>query len=91
METIFLRILESSTAPFSHKKLVLKLFLDICSDDQICIEFFLNYDCQDDDTDESALYDEGLFSRLVHTLCRQAQTNEKVNIIGFFNIFKWFI
>ncbi len=41
---IFLRVLESATAPFLQKKLVLEAFRSLCRDRSTLVEIFLNYD-----------------------------------------------
>ncbi|CAK8690782.1 unnamed protein product [Clavelina lepadiformis] len=62
---IFLNILESSSSSFQHKWMVLETTLKICSDAQLVVDIYVNYDC-----DINAF---NIFHQLVTLLSRIAQ------------------
>ena len=66
---VFFVILDSKNSPIEHKRLVVTLFEEICSDPTTLAEIFLNYDC-----DLSAV---DLFHRIVNTLSRVSRSTEE--------------
>ena len=57
---MFLRILESDDSVFDHRMLVLEVFARLCQDSYTVVELFINYDCSDEISSES-----GVFERIV--------------------------
>ena len=70
---IFLNILESPSASFQHKQIVLDTALKICSDAQLLVDIYVNYDC-----DINAA---NIFHDIVSLLARMAQTSN--SNVGF--------
>jgi brefeldin A-inhibited guanine nucleotide-exchange protein len=62
---ILLNVLESSTSAFEHKWLVVQALTRICSDAQVMVDIYVNYDCD--------LSCANIFERLVNALCKIAQ------------------
>lgn len=75
INTIFLRLLESTNTTFEHKLGVLQVFYKICQDENAVVEIFLNYDAHY--TGQTAIGDgslmEGLFESIVLALEKVAQ------------------
>ena len=75
---VFFAILDSENSQIGHKRLVVTLFQEICSDPNTLAEIFLNYDC-----DMSAV---DLFHRIVSTLSKLARESGKESETGIFPI-----
>ena len=66
---MFLRILESDDSVFDHRMLVLEVFARLCQDSYTVVELFINYDCSDEISSES-----GVFERIVGAMSKISQT-----------------
>jgi hypothetical protein len=64
IETIFLKLLDSSNSTFTHKKLILGVFDKISRNTAMLLEIFVNYDCE--------ITQKDLTERIVDSLCKIA-------------------
>ena len=65
---IILSIMESSSSSYQHKWIILDTALRICSDSQLLVDIYVNYDC-----DINAA---NIFYQLVTLLAKIAQTSQ---------------
>ena len=70
ISSMFLRILESDDSVFEHRMLVLEVFARLCQDSYTVVEMFINYDCSDEISSES-----GVFERIVGAMSKISQTS----------------
>ena len=70
ISSMFLPILEAASAVYEHRMLVLEVFARLCQDSYTVVELFINYDCSDDLSNES-----GVFERIVGAISKIAQTD----------------
>ena len=70
ISSMFLPILESDDSVFDHRMLVLEVFARLCQDSYTVVELFINYDCSDDISSES-----GVFERIVGAMSKISQTS----------------
>ncbi len=50
LDSIFLKIIDSPHSSFAHKETALVIFSKFCTDHQLVLEIFLNYDCDSNHT-----------------------------------------
>ena len=68
ISSMFLRILESDDSVFEHRMKVLEVFARLCQDSYTVVELFINYDCSDEISSES-----GVFERIVGAMSKISQ------------------
>jgi Sec7-like guanine-nucleotide exchange factor len=64
IETIFLKLLDSSNSSYQHKNLILGVFDKISKNTQMLLEIFVNYDCD--------ILQKDLTERIIESLCKIA-------------------
>ena len=71
ISSMFLPILEAASAVYEHRMLVLEVFARLCQDSYTVVELFINYDCSDDISNESGVFERivGAMSKIAHTDC----------------------